>query len=88
METAVEEGGSTVKFYALTCGTPGLPSSKAALAHAEWRGTEQLITRTRGGALVAPTQMPVQGTSVPTVQIINGVDFPYIPVRAGEPVLT
>jgi hypothetical protein len=73
----------------LICGTPGLPLSQGALAHAEWRGTEQLNTRTRGGAIVAPVQMPVQGTSLPTaVLTVDGKDFPYIPVRAGEPVLT
>lgn len=78
-----------MKLFTLICGTPGLPSSEGALAHAEWRGTEQLMaTRKRGGAIVAPVQQPVQGTSVPTALTVGGIDFPYIPVRAGEPGLT
>jgi hypothetical protein len=77
-----------MKLYTLICDTPGLPSSKGSLTHAEWRAYEPLAaTRSRGGAIVAPKQMTIQGTSVSTVQTVNG-DFPYIPVRAGEQGLT
>jgi hypothetical protein len=78
-----------MKLFTLICDTPGLPSYTGTLAHAEWRGAERLISRrTRGGAIAALKQTTAQGTSVPTVQMTNGVDFPYIPVRAGEQDLT
>ena len=77
-----------MKLNTLICGTPGLPSSKGSLAHAAWRAYEPVTAiRSRGGAIVAPKQMAVQGTSVPTVLTVNA-DFPYIPVRAGEQGLT
>ena len=78
-----------MKLYALICDAPGLLSSNDSLAHAEWRNAERLISRrTRGGAIAALKQMTIQGTSVPTVPTVTGVDFPYIPVRAGEQGLT
>ena len=69
-----------MKNYTLICDAPGLPLSKGSLTHAEWPANERLsAARIRGGALVAPKQMTIQGTSVRTVQ--TG-DFPYFPVRA------
>ena len=73
----------------LIYGTPGLPLSKGALAHVEWCGTEQLNTRMRSGVVVAPVRKPIQGTGVPAAALtVTDKDFPFTPVRAGEPGLT
>ncbi|MEV4320452.1 hypothetical protein [Actinocrispum sp. NPDC049592] len=73
-----------MKIYTLTCDAPGLPlSAVGSLAATQWRGGEEHgMGRIRGGAIVAPKQMPIQGTSVRTGRPVN-VDFPYISVRAG-----
>jgi hypothetical protein len=78
-----------VKIYSVLCDAPGLPlPANGFLAGAQWRtGEETKLGRIRGGAIVAPKQMSVQGTSVHTVRPVN-VDFPYFPVRAGAKDLT
>ncbi|SMD27224.1 hypothetical protein SAMN05661093_10825 [Kibdelosporangium aridum] len=70
-----------MKNYALICDAPGLLSFPGSSAHAKWQPTEQLTAvRNRGGVMVAPKPISIQGTSVRTVR--TG-DFPYFPVRAG-----
>ncbi|RSM60093.1 hypothetical protein DMH04_54690 [Kibdelosporangium aridum] len=70
-----------MKNYALICDAPGLPLLPGSSAHAKWQPTEQLTAvRNRGGVMVAPKPISIQGTSVRTVR--TG-DFPYFPVRAG-----
>lgn len=80
-----------MRLESIICVAPGLPSSERGfMAYGpKWHATEQQLTatRTRGGAIVAPKPMSVQGTSVRTVRPVNA-DFPYIHVRAGAQDLT
>lgn len=78
-----------MKLYSITCDAPALPSSASDLKQrAFWRAVEKsTLGRMRGGAIVAPTQMAIQGTSVHTGRPVN-VDFPNISVRAGAQGLT
>jgi hypothetical protein len=63
-------------------------SAVSLVAGAQWRTGEELtLGRIRGGAIVAPKQMSVQGTAVHTGRPTN-VDFPYFPVRAERKDLT
>jgi len=61
-------------------------SATGILPATPWRAGEEHglgleLGRIRGGAIVAPKQMSIQGTSVPTARPVNG-DFPYFYVRA------
>jgi hypothetical protein len=78
-----------VKLYTVHCDAPGLPLSASGVAPSTpWCAGEQIVVRTRGGAIVAPKQLPIQGTSVRTVATVNA-DFPYMfHVRAGAQDLT
>jgi hypothetical protein len=81
-----------MRLETIICVAPDLPSSARGFIASgqQWHADEQLLltaTRTRGGAIVAPKPMSVQGTSVRTVRPVNA-DFPYIHVRAGAQDLT
>ncbi|TCO62991.1 hypothetical protein EV192_1021135 [Actinocrispum wychmicini] len=84
-------GGVTdMKLYTIRCDAPSLPLSASGFTMGAFgRVVEEptLVRRLRGGAIVAPKQMWIQGTSVHTGRPVN-VDFPYISVRAGAQGLT
>jgi hypothetical protein len=89
-ETTVEIlGGVIVKLYSITCDAPALPLSESGFRQvAFWRAAEKsTLGLMRGGAIVAPKQLAIQGTTVHTGRPVN-VDFPNISVRAGAQGLT
>jgi hypothetical protein len=83
-------GVFTMRLEYIICDAPGLPLSSDSPANhhgtgmSPWQGSEQstALRMTRGGAIVAPKQLSVEGTRVRTARNLT-VDFPYIHVRAG-----